>query len=175
MNNLPSIFIANPKSHFITPGAIDFVPAWVILYIAIFTYTLFNSKKFTLSTFLAFSIGAVLPAIDDLLAFVIGPPFTHHSLFHSIILGPTVTYLFFKIISNHKHAKMAFLGDLTHIFFNFYFDSLALLFPLTYQEFGLSDLAYLNTYWIKATHYPVIFLLFFISIVKYFHQFKNKK
>jgi len=173
MNNLPSIFIINPEAHFMEPGTVAFIPGWIILFITILTFVMLRPKLFKLPYLIAFTVGSLMPAFDDLFAFIFGTPFAHHSLFHSL-LGPVITYLIFIFISNKKPAKYALLGNLYHIIFNFYFDFLALFFPFTYQEFGLTDIIKVNTYWIKATHYPIIFALFTYALIKYFYVYRKK-
>lgn len=182
MQNLPSFLLPNPEAHFMDPGTIAFIPGWIILLITIFTFAilypgLFKRVKHKNSLinpfFFAFIIGSLMPVFDDLLTFIFGPPFAHHSVFHSL-LGAALTYGIFLTISTKQIAKYALLGNLFHTFFNFYFDRVALFFPLAYQEFGLSDIVNINTYWIKAVHYPVIFVLFAWSVVKFFRAQKTE-
>jgi len=178
--NSPSFFLMNPRAHFMIPGDIGFIPPWIFLFIVILAVVLLFPKlfrypkdKYVISpNLLAFLIGSIMPIIDDLSTFVFGPPFAHHSLFHSFI-GSIITYTIFRIISTKEIAKFAFLGNLTHIFFNFYFDYVALFFPFTYQETGLADIIRVNTYWIKAIHYPIILLLFVFAILRFFLKLRN--
>ena len=91
--NAPPIFIMNPKAYYMKPGAVASIPGWIILFITILTIailfpSLFLSNQtnlqYPINTFLfAFLIGSLLPTFDDLFAFLFGPPFAHHSLFHS--------------------------------------------------------------------------------------------
>lgn len=182
--NQPPFFFMNPKAHFMTPGAIGFIPPWVFLFLIILTFSILFPKLFRHSKtksetlvnpyLLAFIIGSMMPIFDDISAFILGPPFAHHSLFHSL-LGSVVTYLLFLGISNSRIAKYAFLGNLTHTFFNFYFDYVTLFFPISYQEFGLTDIFKIDTYWIKAFHYPIILILFLSTMLRFFlHQKKNR-
>lgn len=173
MNNIPSFLIKNPSAHFMEAGAIGFVPAWIILLTTILTFAMLKPKFFRHHTFFAFVIGSLMPVLDDLFAFVFGPPFAHHSVFHSLF-GPVISFLLFLLISNKRVAKFAFLGNLYHIIFNLYFDRATPLFPFTYQEFGLTDALGINTYWIKAAHYPIIFILFACAVIKFFTKYKNK-
>ena len=161
----------NQNSHFMEPGAVAFVPAWIILFITIITITMLKPKVFTQKIYLAIVIGSLMPALDDLLAFVVGPPFAHHSLFHSFI-GVCLTWLIFSIFVKKSLVKYFVYGNLIHIFFNFFFDHLTLFFPFTYREFGLAHIIMVDTYWIKAIFYPAIFLLFGFSIFKYFSKYK---
>lgn len=172
----------NPKAHFMTPGSVGFIPPWVFLFIVIITFACFFPKFFKhpksnniVSPYLfAFIIGSIMPIFDDLSAFIFGPPFAHHSIFHSL-LGSVLTYFLFRVISSPDIAKYAFLGNLTHTFFNFYFDYVALFFPITYQEFGLTDILRIDTYWIKALHYPIILVLFLASILRFFLSQKKPR
>lgn len=177
--NPPSFFLINPQARFMTPGAIGFIPPWVFLFITILTLVILFPKFFscpkskTISPYLlAFFIGSLMQIFDDLSAFVFGPPFAHHSLFHSL-LGSVITYFLFRIITAADIAKYAFLGNLTHTFFNFYFDYATLFFPITYQEFGLTDILKIDTYWLKAIHYPLILAFFLYSTVRFFLSQKN--
>lgn len=176
MNDTIPPFLINPKTRFVEPGTVAFIPGWIMLFITILSFALlfpgfFKDKKTKGSpispTFLAFIVGSLMPAFDDLFAFVFGPPFAHHSLFHSLA-GAGLIYLIFRVISTKNLAKYAFWGNTTHIVFNFYLDFTTLLFPLTYQEFGLSGLTGISTYWLKAIHYPLILFFFIYSVVKYF-------
>lgn len=182
----PPTFLMNPKSYFSTPGTVSFIPGWIWLLIVIFTIGLLLPRIFfpkrrdiRISNnlinpyFLAFIIGSMMPAFDDLLAYVFGPPYAHHSLFHSIF-GSLVTLLIFRIFSTPKVAAYAFFGNLTHTIFNFYLDTVTPFFPFTYQEWGLTHVIKVNTYWIKAIHYPLILMLFVFSIIK-FYRYSNKK
>ncbi len=169
----------NPNAHFITPGSVNFIPAWILLLIAIFTYAFWFPKNFAHKNYLispllaAFILGSLMPAFDDLFTYLFGPPFAHHSLFHSITTGPIITYaLFFLLTKSKKIAKYAVIGNLAHTFFNFYFDSVTLFFPFSLQEFGLGYLTGIPTYIIKTISYPILLILFFTSLVKYFK--KNK-
>lgn len=165
-------------------GAVAFVPGWIILLITVITLALFFPKLFSMSQktspsnifnpyLLAFIVGSLMPIFDDLLAFVFGPPFAHHSIFHSLI-GPLITYLLFRLISTNQIARYALFGNLYHIMFNFYLDYVTLFFPFTYREFGLADIIGVSTYWLKVIHYPIIFLLFVFSIVRYFRTLKSR-
>ena len=174
---MPTIFVQNPQTHFIQPGSINFIPAWILLLITIFTISFWFPKKFYKKNslisplLLAFILGSLMPAFDDLLTYLFGPPFAHHSLFHSLVTGPALTFVLFLLISKKRTvAKYAVLGNLSHSLFNFYFDSVALLFPLTYQEWGLTDLIRIQSYWIKATHYPFLLTLFSLGIIKFFRK-----
>jgi hypothetical protein len=176
---IPNFFTVNPEAHFMTPGSVGFIPPWVFLFITVLAFVLLFPKFFSYPKvkvmsplLLAFLVGTLMPVFDDLAAFVFGPPLAHHSLFHSL-LGLLVTYLLFRLIATTPIAKYAFWGNLAHILFNFYFDYLTLFFPFTYQEFGLTDILKVDTYWIKAIHYPLILLLFAYSVIRFF--FKQKK
>ncbi len=180
MDNIPSFFTMNATAHFMEPGTIAFVPGWIILLITIFTFSILfprvfpkSKKEFLINPYLlAFIIGSLMPVFDDLFPFVFGKPFAHHSLFHSLI-GVGLTFLIFRIFSTTKIAKYAFGGNLAHIFFNFYLDRVTLLFPFTYQEWGLTDLTAISTYWLKVINYPIIFLLFAWAIIRFFLNFKH--
>lgn len=184
MNNIPPILQINPAAHFMEPGAVAFVPGWIILLITVITLALLFPKLFSISPqtaspskifnpyLLAFIVGSLMPIFDDLLAFVFGPPFAHHSIFHSLI-GPLITYLLFRLISTDQIAKYALFGNLYHVVFNFYLDRVTLLFPFTYQEWGLTDLTAISTYWLKVINYPIIFLLFAWAIIRFFLNFKH--
>lgn len=172
----PPFFVMNAKAHRMAPGAVSFIPGWIMLFITILTLALFFPSLFPpqmsqsqlINTYLlVFIIGSLMPAFDDLFAFLFGPPFAHHSLFHSLF-GSTLTYFFFLILGGSEIAKYAVFGNLYHIFFNFYLDYVTLFFPLTYREFGLTDIVKVSTYWIKASHYPIILLLFAIAIFTFF-------
>lgn len=173
-------FFINPSAHFMQQGAVAFIPGWIWLQMLIFVIAVFlpyffqyNAKKAAISPYLfAFFIGSLMPVFDDLLAFVFGPPFAHHSLFHSL-LGSVITYLIFRLLFNKEVAKYAFFGNILHILFNFYLDYVTFLFPLTYQEFGLTDITHISTYWLKVIHYPILLLLFAVAVYKYLRQFKN--
>lgn len=182
MNEYGTFFIMNPSSHFMQPGSVAFIPAWIILLMATFTIAMLFPKLFDKSNpdkkeilnpfLIAFVVGTLMPVFDDLLAFTFGPPFAHHSLFHSF-LGPLITYVLFRIIGNQTIAKYAVAGNLLHIFFNFYLDYVTLFFPFTYQEFGLTDLIKISTAWLKIISYPIILILFSFSVVKFFYRYKN--
>jgi len=179
MNNSPAILI-HPQAHYMEPGTVAFIPGWIILFIFILGIALIcpklfgkNDQKFPITPpLLAFTAGSLMPAFDDLFAFVFGPPFAHHSLFHSL-MGASLTYVLFLIISTKPLAKYALFGNLTHITFNFYLDFTTLFFPFTYQEQGLSNLIHINTYWLKAIHYPIILLIFLFGTLKFFRQQKR--
>lgn len=177
--NFPNFLVINPTAHYMQEGAVAFIPGWIWLEIIVITIALLYPKLFSKDKkqkysiinpyFLAFLIGSLMPAFDDLLAFVLGEPFAHHSLFHSLI-GSVITYAIFWIISNKDFAKYALFGNLTHTFFNFYLDYVTLFFPLTYQEFGLTDITNISTYWLKVIHYPIILILFIYAIFKTFQK-----
>lgn len=185
MNNIPPIFQINPAAHFMEPGTVAFVPGWIILLITVITLTLLFPKLFLVnhklssenkifnSYLLAFIVGSLMPVFDDLLAFIFASPFAHHSLFHSL-LGVALTYFLFRVISTHPIAKYAFFGNLYHIFFNFYLDYVTFFWPFTYREFGFTEFVRVDTYWLKAVNYPIAFLLFMFSIVRYFRALKSK-
>ena len=172
----PPIFTMNQTAHYMKPGAVAFIPGWIILFITILTIailfpTLFPNtpnSSYPISPLLfAFLIGSLLPAFDDLLAFLFGRPFAHHSLFHSFV-GSVITYVSFLVLSGGEVAKYALFGNLYHIFFNFYLDVVTPFFPFTYREFGLTDITKVSTYWLKVIHYPLIFILFAWSIIVFF-------
>lgn len=177
--NNPPFFVMNAKAHRMAPGAVSFIPGWIMLFITILILALFFPSLFPYSQisqsqlinayFLAFIIGSLMPAFDDLFAFLFGPPFAHHSLFHSFF-GSILTYFFFLILGGSEIAKYALFGNLYHIFFNFYLDYVTLFFPLTYREFGLTDIIKVSTYWIKAIHYPLILLLFVIAVFAFLNR-----
>lgn len=177
IKHTPPFFVIHAKAHHMKPGAVAFIPGWIILLITILTLailipSLFPEPKTVQSQLiniylLAFIIGSLIPAFDDILAFLFGPPFAHHSLFHSFF-GSILTFFFFLILSSSEIAKYALLGNLYHIFFNFYLDYVTLFFPLTYREFGLTDIIKISTYWLKAIHCPIIFVLFAYAIFKFF-------
>lgn len=183
MKEIPSFFIPHPEFHFMEPGSVAFIPGWIILFLTILTLAILFPRLFQLSNkkqstiinpyLLAFIVGSLMPVFDDILAFVFGPPFAHHSLFHSFF-GSILTFLFFRTSSSQAIAKFAFFGNLYHIFFNFYFDYVTLFFPITYREFGLTDILHISTYWIKATHYPLIFGLFAYAVLKHFLAYKKE-
>lgn len=159
------------------PGDVAFIPGWIILFITILTGTVFfpwlfpagqNNPQYPINAYLfAFIIGSLIPTFDDLLAFLFGPPFAHHSLFHSFI-GSAITFILFLILGGPEIAKYAFLGNLYHIFFNFYLDVVTLFFPFSNREFGLTSITGISTYWLKVIHYPIIFILFTFAIVNFF-------
>lgn len=170
-------FPMNSSAHFMKPGTVAFVPGWIILFIVILSVGMLfpeifkypkNQEASLNPAFLAFIIGSLMPIFDDLLAFIIGKPFAHHCLFHSLI-GSFFTYIFFLILAPNV-VNYAFFGNLTHIFFNFYLDRVTLLFPFSYREFGLTDFIGLSTYNLKVIHYPLIFLMFGFSVLKFFLQ-----
>lgn len=185
MNNIPAIFQINPSAHFMEAGSVAFIPGWIILLITIITLALLFPKLFSVTQklasetrifnphLLAFILGSLMPVFDDLLTFIFGPPFAHHSLFHSFI-GTATTYFLFRIIATREAAKYAFFGNLYHILFNFYLDYVTFFFPFSYREFGLTDIIRVSTYWLKAIHYPIILLLFVFSIVRYFRALKSE-
>jgi hypothetical protein len=107
-----------------------------------------------------------MPAFDDIFAFLFGPPFAHHSLFHSLF-GPLITFVIFLAISDSSLAKFALYGNITHIIFNYSLDYVTLFFPINYSEYGLTDIIGINTYWIKAIAYPIILVLFAFSVLTY--------
>ena len=177
---MPTFFLQNSEAHFMTPGSIQFIPAWILLLITIITFVLLKPNYFDNNNyksklinplFLAFIIGSLIPVFDDFFAFVLGPPFAHHSFFHSI-LGPPIILLLTSIIFNKVFAKYIALGHFAHILFNFYFDRITLFFPLTYREIGIGDVLGVSTYWIKIIHYPIILLLFFYSTIKFLKKYK---
>ena len=174
MKVLSAFFLPNPKSHFLQPGSISFIPGWIWLLFIILgigmTWPKIIKER---PLFFAFIIGSLMPTFDDLFAFVFGPPFAHHSVFHSLLLGPPLTYALFYFLSNTKVAKYALLGDIVHIAFNFSLDYVALFFPISYQEFGLTDIFHVSTYGLKIIFYPVILLFFWYSVIRYFLQFKK--
>lgn len=171
----PPFFIRHPESHYMKAGAIAFVPGWIVLFmitltLSIFAPSLFPGSDFDNSypirtTLFFFIIGSLMPAFDDLFAFVFGPPFAHHSLFHSF-LGAAITYIIFFLIGESVVANYAVLGNLFHIFFNFYLDYVTIFFPVTYKEFGLTDFVKITTYGLKVIHYPIIFLVFTLAVLK---------
>lgn len=179
---LPEFFIMNPHAHFMAPGSVGFIPPWIFMFITIFTFVSYFPRFFRdrkddpiISPYLlAFFIGSLMPIFDDLSAFIFGPPYAHHSVFHSLF-GSLLTYVLFRIISTPDIAKYAFFGNLTHTFFNFYFDYVTLFFPFTYREFGLTDILRIDTFWIKAIHYPIILILFFFSMLRFFHRLRIHK
>lgn len=177
--NTPPFF--HSEAHVMQAGSVAFIPGWIMLLIVVFTIALlkpnfFKHKKSKVISplLLSFVLGNLMPAYDDILAYLLGPPFAHHSLFHSLV-GPFIAYVVFYLISNKKIAKYAALGNLTHIVFNFYLDWTTLFFPFTYREFGLTHIIGVHTYWIKAIHYPIILVVFGITVAKHLHSFKNKK
>lgn len=184
MGNSQNIPFMNPASNFITPGSVDFVPAWIIMIITILELAIIFPKYFTYSKqsklkiispyLLFFFFGSLMPIFDDIFSFVFGPPFAHHSIFHSL-LGSILTFTIFRLLSTKNIALFALYGNLYHIFFNFYFDSVTLFFPLTYQQYGFTDLIGLRTYWIKAINYPIIFSVFLFLLVKFSIQFKERR
>lgn len=183
MGNSQNIPFMNPAASFIQPGSVDFVPAWIIMIIVItelviifpkfFTYSKQSKLKIISPLLLFFFFGSLMPIFDDILAFLFGPPFAHHSVFHSLF-GSILTFTIFRLLSTNKIALYAFYGNLFHILFNFYFDTVTLFFPLTYQQYGFTDLIKLSTYWIKAITYPVIFSVFLFLIVKSSIQTKKE-
>lgn len=178
MLNLPQFLTKSEGSYFMEPGAIGFIPPWILLLMAIFAIGIFFPRKFQKDSnlispyFFAFILGSLMPIFDDLLAFVVGPPFAHHSLFHSLVTGLPITFLLFYLLGGRTNAKYALLGNLTHTLFNFTFDLVTLFFPLTYQEFGLTNIIKIDTFWIKAIFYPILLALFLASIVRYFRNVK---
>lgn len=173
--NTPPIFRMHPKAHYMKPGAVAFIPGWIILFITILTgATLFpslfpqdtNSSHLVNVFLFAFIIGSLIPAFDDLLAFLLGPPFAHHSLFHSF-LGAALVYILFFLVNSGEIAKYVLFGNLYHIFFNFYLDVVTPFFPFSYKEFGLTSITHISTYWLKVIHYPIIFVLFSFAVVTY--------
>lgn len=179
--NIPYFFI-NPSSHFMKEGAVALIPGWIWLEMIVFTLAIFKPDLFRVSSktktqiisppLFAFILGSLMPVFDDIFAFLLGPPFAHHSLFHSLI-GSIITFLSFRLIANKKIAIYALVGNLLHIFFNFYLDYVSLFFPFTYQEFGLTDILRINTYWLKVIHYPIILGLFILSTLKFFLNLKK--
>lgn len=177
--NLPPVFIMHPKARYMKPGAVAFIPGWVILFITILTGAILFPSLFPTepyygtypinSLLLVFLIGSLTPTFDDFFAFLFGPPFAHHSLFHSFA-GSILTYLGFLILGGSEVAKYAFFGNLYHIFFNFYLDIVTPFFPLSYREYGLTNIIKVSTYWIKAIHYPIIFMLFAFAVVSFFNK-----
>lgn len=170
---MPSIFVMHPKAHRMAPGTVAFIPGWVILFITILILAVLfpslfpqpitvQSKLINIYLF-AFIIGSLMPTFDDLFAFLFGPPFAHHSLFHSFF-GSILTFIIFFIFSDPEVAKYAFFGNIYHIFFNFYLDYVTPFFPFTYREFGLTDIIKISTYWIKVVNYPIILLLFAFAV-----------
>jgi hypothetical protein len=119
--------------------------------------------------YLAVLIGTLAPAFDDLLAFVFGSKFAHHSLFHSMF-GPLIVFLSFLVISKRKVAWFAAAGNMAHILFNFTFDRITPFFPLSFREWGLGDMIGVNTYWIKAICYPFILFVFIFSVIRYYYD-----
>lgn len=184
MNFQPPFFLMNPQAHFMTPGVVAFIPGWIWLFIIILVIIMSYPKFFQQKLdhpnntliinplLLAFIIGSLVPVFDDIFPFLFGPPFAHHSLFHSF-LGSSLTYIMFRIISTRQIAKFAFFGNLFHIIYNYYFDYVTIFFPFTYQEFGLTDLIKVNTYWIKAISYPIILVTFFLAALNFFTQQKK--
>lgn len=172
----PPIFTMHSRAHYMKPGAVAFIPGWIILFITILEVAiLFPSffpggsvNLYPINSFLfAFIIGSLLPSFDDLFAFVFGPPFAHHSLFHSLP-GAVLTYIFFFLLAGSEVAGYAFFGNLYHIFFNFYLDVVTLFFPFTHREFGLTNLTGISTYWLKVINYPIIFILFAWAIITFY-------
>jgi len=177
MNNIPSLFIINPNSHYMEPGTVAFIPGWIVLFITIIALALrfphFFKKWGVISPlFLAVIVGSLIPALDDIFAFFFGPPFAHHSLFHSLI-GTILTYISFKIMFPKSIAAFAFFGNMFHILFNYFLDYTTLFYPFTLKEFGFSDIIGIDTYWIKAIVYPLIFVLFVYSVTKYLISYKK--
>jgi len=175
MKNTKPPFTINKKSHFMKPGAVAFIPGWIMLFILVLTLAIFfpdffgkslNNYPFSIGL-LAFILGSLMPAFDDLFGFVFGPPFAHHSLFHSFA-GLFVTYIIFLVIGDQSIAQYALYGNATHIIFNYYLDYTTLFFPFTYREFGLTHIIKIHTYWIKAINYPIILLAFALALLKIF-------
>lgn len=175
--NAPPIFTMHPKAHYMKPGAVAFIPGWIILFITILSIATFfpslfapnaSNNTYPMNPFLfAFIIGSLMPVFDDLLAFLFGPPFAHHSLFHSF-LGAVLTYIFFFFLGGNQIAQYAILGNLYHIFFNFYLDIVTPFFPFSHREFGLTSFIHVSTYWIKVINYPIIFIFFFLAVINFF-------
>ena len=175
--NTPPIITIHPKAHYMEPGTVAFIPGWIILFITILTMAVLFPSLFPNTTqsntilinplLFAFIIGSLMPTFDDLLAFLFGPPFAHHSLFHSF-LGSTITYIAFLIMGGSENARYVFMGNLYHIFFNFYLDIVTPFFPFSYREFGLTSLIKVSTYWLKVIHYPIIFILFAWAVFIFF-------
>lgn len=160
----------NPTAHYMIPGTVAFIPGWILLFITILTlailqptlfiYTGSSSYGNIISPFLLiFTIGSLMPAFDDLFAYIFGKPFAHHSLFHSFA-GTVTTFIIFYFLGGFEIGKYALLGNFYHIFFNFFLDYTTLLFPLTYREFGLTHIIKITTYQIKVVFYPLILLIF---------------
>lgn len=164
------------QPHIMLAGSIAFIPGWILLFITILSLAMLSPNLFQggdihkpfqqviSPLLLVFMIGSLMPAFDDLFAFVFGPPFAHHSLFHSF-LGCFITFGFFFLTSGAEIAKFALFGNLYHIAFNFILDYVTIFFPLTYREFGLTDLIGKTTYQIKIILYPVILIIFGFAIL----------
>lgn len=176
---MKELFKMNSEAHYMKPGAVAFIPGWVLLFITILTLTILKPDIFFISVqsshqqiispfLLAFILGSLMPAFDDLFTYIFGRPFAHHSLFHSFF-GLVITYLVFYIVSNPTVAIYAIFGNIYHIFFNFLLDYTTLFFPLTYREFGLTDIIKLSTYQIKVVFYPLILVLFAYAVLVAFH------
>lgn len=83
-------------------------------------------------------VGVSAPILDDVLAFIVGPPFSHHSFFHSLF-GPLAMYLCFFFLLNKDFARYAAMGNAIHVIFNFV-DSTSLFFPFVFRGIGLSTI-----------------------------------
>ncbi len=173
------LFVKKKEDHIMLAGSVAFIPGWIMLFIVILTIVMLFPNLFPSTNnqaispaLLAFIIGSLIPAFDDLLAFVFGKLFAHHSIFHSFT-GVLIIYVFSLILSTPEIAKYFLLGGLFHLFFNYYLDYTTLFFPFTYREYGLTDLTKISTYGLKVIHYPIIILLFCFAIFKYFFILKT--
>lgn len=169
-------FFMNPSAHMMKPGTVAFIPGWIILQMIIITIAVWfpnifqgNLYQGVISVyFLAFIIGSLIPVFDDILAFIFGPPFAHHSLFHSLF-GSLLIYSVTRLFIGEQLVLYISTGQIVHIIFNYYLDYVTLFFPISYQEWGLTDITRISTYWLKAIHYPLILVCFLLSILKVFN------
>lgn len=152
------------KKVFTTPaGMTGYISATVWLLFVALSLILFWRKRWDGKIidvkFLLFILGSTVPLLDDLLAFYPGAPFSHHSLFHSL-LGVVLVFILVQFIFRIPNTKYLIFGHSTHIFFNFIIDYVSLFYPFTVNEFSFSQLLPLSSAEVKIFLYPTIILLF---------------
>jgi len=150
---------------FITqPGEVGHIPVFLIVVLGfIFLSRLINRGVMSWKLE-ALLIGASIPVWDDLLAFFIGEPFSHHSLMHSFI-GLLLSFVVLVIIMGNGWGRHVFLGHLSHILYNFVVEYIPAFFPWHIKEISMSRLFSLQSAEMKMIIYPVILFIFFFSVL----------
>jgi membrane-bound metal-dependent hydrolase YbcI (DUF457 family) len=113
-------------------------------------------------------LAGLLPDIDLPLSMLLGQPL-HRTITHSLLpplvfLCGVAIFYFFKKIKSYKILLMLFVGFSLHIFLDFLLtDSLPLLFPFSFETYGLNILGlYSSTEYNVFTIMDAILLFFWL-------------